>query len=605
MVDADSLASFILLRDLSATQRAEIAARLVPRAIERGEILIAQSDPSESLFFVLSGRFVVRTAECDATLVEIGVGEPIGEIGFFARIPRSATVLAARDSTVLQLDRVEFEQIAKSLPGIYEIILEAMARRLAAATAQLPAIRRLAQSRTLAIIGAGGADISAAFVERLRSVLERNAHVLFLHSESEQLAPVRDNEQGLSHWLNEQEAEYDLVVYLADAELTSWSRRSVRQADQVIIVETDESARPPGPIEKFAFEIHPPSNRRLVLIHRQRADAVRGTAAHLAGRDVFMHHHVALQDDNDLECLGRFLTGRAVGFVAGGGGGFGPAHIGIFQAFEDRGVKFDIVGGTSVGAAMMAARSFNCTAQYLVDGAEDIFITSRGLKRPTWPRYALLDHINFDLALQRQYRGYNIEDTWRNYFALSTDLSMNAPYVHRSGPLWRAVRASASIPGVLPPVFENGHMLVDGGLVDNVPLATMQQLKQGPNVIVHFGLPTVEKYDVDYASIPGRKKLAIGLLSPFHRKWLPSAPGPIEVLRRSLLTDRLNIALPTGPHDLVIHPPVFPGASFMDWSQHRAVFDASYRWANAYIGERLAQDDPAMCALLRMSDSAN
>ena len=108
--------------------------------------------------------------------------------------------------------------------------------------------------------------------------------------------------------------------------------------------------------------------------------------------------------------------------------------------------------------------------------------------------------------------------------------------------------------------FENGHMLVDGGLVDNVPLATMQ-LKMGPNVIVHFGLPTVEKYDVDYASIPGRKKLVVGLLSPFHRKWLPSSPGPIEVLRRSLLTDRLNIALPTGPHDLVIHPPVFPGAS--------------------------------------------
>ena len=258
------------------------------------------------------------------------MGEPIGEIGFFAKIPRSATVLAVRDSTVLQLDRAGFDQIAKSLPGIYEIIIEAMARRLAAATARLPAVRRLAQSRTLAIIGAGGADIPAAFVDRLRSVLERNARVLFLHAESEQLASVRSDEQSLSHWLNEQEAEYDLIVYLADAELTLWSRKCMRQADQVIIVATGEAVRPPGPIEKFAFEIHPPSDRRLVLIHRRRAGAVKGTAAHLAGRDVFMHHHVALQDDNDLECLGRFLTGRAVGFVAGGGGGFGPAHMEFF-----------------------------------------------------------------------------------------------------------------------------------------------------------------------------------------------------------------------------------------------------------------------------------
>ena len=46
---------------------------------------------------------------------------------------------------------------------------------------------------------------------------------------------------------------------------------------------------------------------------------------------------------------------------------------------------------------MMAGRSFYCTTDELIDGTEDIFIASRGLKRPTWPRYALLDHINFDL----------------------------------------------------------------------------------------------------------------------------------------------------------------------------------------------------------------
>jgi NTE family protein len=325
---------------------------------------------------------------------------------------------------------------------------------------------------------------------------------------------------------------------------------------------------------------------------------VEGTAAWLSGREVVMHHHVALTDDADMESLCRFLTGQAMGFVAGAGGGFGPAHVGIFQAFEELGVTFDIVGGTSVGAAIMAGFAFLCTPQYITDATDDIFVKSRGFKRPTLPRYALLDHFAFDAALKRQYRGCNVEDCWRNFFSVSTDLSSNCPHLHRSGPLWRAVRASSSLPGVLPPVYEDGHMLVDGALVDLVPLGAMRQLKSGPNVIVHFGLPTLELFDVDYDSIPGRWRLLASMLSPFHRKRLPRAPSPVNVLRRSMFANQRRDLLPVGPHDLVIEPPAFPGSSFMEWDNHRAVYEASYQWARVHIEGLMARQDPALNAIL-------
>ena len=69
-------------------------------------------------------------------------------------------------------------------------------------------------------------------------------------------------------------------------------------------------------------------------------------------------------------------------------------------------------------------------------------------------------------------------------------------------------------------------MLVDGAVVDNIPLAPMKALKSGPNLIVHFREPPAQPYRVKYESIPGRRQLLCGMLNPFARAKLPDVPGP-------------------------------------------------------------------------------
>src|SRR5262249_16113135 len=333
------------------------------------------------------------------------------------------------------------------------------------------------------------------------------------------------------NWLNAIESEYDLVVYLADENPTDWTRKAIRQADQLVLLAYGPATSGLNAAEEIAFAVHPPSRRRLVRIHDHRVSFTTGTAEWLHERDVAMHHHVSLEDDRDLKSLYRFLTGRAVGFVAGGGGGFGPAHAGIFKAFQERGVQFDILGGASVGAAVMAGFAVLLTPAEIDVGIEDIFVTSRGFKRRTFPRYSLLDHVAFDKALQRQYRDAQIEDAWLPYFAVATDVDRagQALYLMRRGPLWKAVRASCSIPAVLPPMFtDEGRMLVDGGIVDNIPLAPMKTLKSGPNLIVHFGMPPTRPYTIKYESIPGRWQLLRGMLNPLAWKNLPDVPGPVS-----------------------------------------------------------------------------
>jgi len=313
-----------------------------------------------------------------------------------------------------------------------------------------------------------------------------------------------------------------------------------------------------------------------------------------------MHHHVALEDQVDFDSLVRFLSGRAIGYVAAGGGSFGSAHVGVYKAFREFGVIFDIFIGTSVGSAMAAGFAKNLEAEDLERGTHDIFVNSRSFRRPTWPRYALLDHKAFDRALASQYgRDCRIEDCWRPFAAVATNLSTHNLELIRSGSLWQAVRASSAIPGLLPPFYTpEGAMLVDGCLIDNVPLAPMHQLKGGPNLVVHFGEPAAELFDVAYDALPGRLELIAAMLMPFRKKLLPAAPSAVNVLWRSLVAHQRYDTLPTGPLDLVIRPPCPLGIDVTDFDRHTEIFQASYLWARQAIVALEAEGNPAMAAIL-------
>jgi NTE family protein len=210
-----------------------------------------------------------------------------------------------------------------------------------------------------------------------------------------------------------------------------------------------------------------------------------------------------------------------------------------------------------------------------------------------------------DKALQRQCRGAQIEDVWRPYFAVATDVDRAGQglYIMRRGSLWKAVRASGSIPAVLPPMFtDDGRMLVDGGVVANIPLAPMKTLKGGPNLIVHFGVAPAQRYTVKYESIPGRRQLISRMLNPFAREKLPDVPGSVSILRRCFGIHQNPDLLPIEPLDLVLAPPPFPGSSFIDFDRHTEVYEAAYRWCNSQIDQLAAEHNPALEAILATKD---
>jgi NTE family protein len=593
---------FALFRTLSSEQRLKAFSAMVRQDLVRGQLLVAQGGPSDSLFMVLHGALAVRRTDDPAPIAELRAGELVGEIGFFANVPRTADVIAIRDTSVLVLTRAAYQKLAEDAPAIVEALLAALARRLAEQTARLTTIRALPKARTVALIQGGCEPSPIAYDRALLDGLAATGAEIVDSARINTMFPGRTLDASeVTDWLNKIEQIAPLVVYLGSREASAWTRKSIRQAD--IVVFACRGNAPAGAltdVEAFACEVHQAPARRLVRIHDRRSGEVSGTAAWLARLPSFMHHHVALEDRLDIDRLIRFLSGRAVGFVAAGGGSFGTAHVGIYKAFRERGVIFDIFVGTSVGSAMAAGFAKNLEAEDLERGTHEIFVRSRSFRRPTWPRYALLDHKAFDHALADQYGSdCRIEDCWRPFAAVATNLSTHNLELIRTGLLWQAVRASSAIPGLLPPFYTpEGAMLVDGCLIDNVPLAPMHQLKSGPNLVVHFGDPAAEMFDVEYAALPGRLELAAAMLMPFRKRLLPAAPSAVNVLWRSLVAHQRYDTLPTAPFDHVMRPSFPPDVGVTEFERHTEVFCASYLWARQAIARLEAEGNSAITAIL-------
>jgi predicted acylesterase/phospholipase RssA len=156
----------------------------------------------------------------------------------------------------------------------------------------------------------------------------------------------------------------------------------------------------------------------------------------------------------------------------------------------------------------------------------------------------------------------------------------------------------------LPPFFDAaGHMLVDGGVMDNVPVTAMNSLKRGPNLIVDLRPREHCVFDFNYDSIPGRRALlARAFNSMSGGKRLPACPSPAGVIQRSIFGNRHDLQDSDDPLALVLRPPAFKGSNFMNWDHHAEVLDASYEWALTIIEKLRAQNDPAFAAMLRSSD---
>jgi lysophospholipid hydrolase len=246
----------------------------------------------------------------------------------------------------------------------------------------------------------------------------------------------------------------------------------------------------------------------------------RFTEFYLKGRKPITRKHRGSR--SDFAKLARRLMGESVGLVLGGGGARGLAHIGIIQAFEEADIPIDLVGGCSIGSFIGGLYALNEDIWYVYWRAKEFSQRMdskwRQILDLTYPLTAWFTGHEFNRGLWKSFGDARIEDCWLNYFNVTTNISMSRLEVHMSGYLWRYIRASMTLSGYLPPICDNGHMLLDGGYLNNLPGDIIRALGADTVIAVDVG-GEFDKVVADYGDyLSGWFALFQSFLSRFSLK---------------------------------------------------------------------------------------
>ncbi|KAI5845618.1 hypothetical protein DFP73DRAFT_578222 [Morchella snyderi] len=375
----------------------------------------------------------------------------------------------------------------------------------------------------------------------------------------------------LQGYLADLEERYGMVIYVADTSVNApWTQTCISQADCILLVGLAEGNPAIGEYEKFLVGMKTTARKELVLLHVERYCTPGLTRTWLKNRMWVNggHHHIQmafrttpepvhpqvkkfsalkqrvqiLQAEitkytsrrirntpvyssetpvkGDFHRLARRLCGKSIGLVLGGGGARGISQVGVIRALEEAGIPIDIVGGTSIGAFVGALYSRDADIVPVLGRAKKFAGRMASLWRfvldLTYPSVSYTTGHEFNRGIFKTFGNSQIEDFWLEFYCNTTSISKSRMEIHTSGYAWRYIRASMSLAGLLPPLCDEGDMLLDGGYVDNLTVAHMKSL--GADVIFAVDVGSIDD------NIPQEFGDSLSGFWAFFNRWNPFSP---------------------------------------------------------------------------------
>jgi predicted acylesterase/phospholipase RssA len=460
-VSGSTLAGVPLLAGADDDALEALAADAQPFRVLAGEWVLREGDDADELYVVLRGRVRV-TSPADGeerTLRTLGPGAAIGELALLTGSPRSASAQAVRDTTLLRLRRERFVELMERDAAF----AAAVARELALQLQASGGLEARPSRPALLSLTAIGPDVP------LRAVAASLAKALEPYGSVEVLDAAAAGTGGVER----AEDEHAHVLLLDEAGAGAWSDLCARQADRILRVATGDS-----PLPDASF---PGSD--LVILGPASGERVRALVERVDARAL---HRLATTEPSDPGAgrLARRLVGRALGVVLSGGGARGFAHIGALAELDSDGIEVDRYGGCSMGAFIAAMGAAGWKAEEIRDRCNEELVRRSPFNDYTLPRVALIRSRKAGRMLERLFGELTIEELAKPLFTVSADLLSSRLVVHRRGSVVEAVGASMSIPGLVPPLSRPGRLLVDGGVLNNLPVDAMADTAEGPILAV-------------------------------------------------------------------------------------------------------------------------
>lgn len=562
-MDPGAIAEASFLAELPEDSQDRLRPQAEPVGLKMGEWLFHEGEPAEYAYIVRSGRLDVVSEGCIIRTARSGA--VIGELALLTGGTRAASVRAQRDSHLWRVRRDEFERLITTDQRFALALCRVLGGKLAehrSPVSKHPSPRRIAIVALDA--GVSSDDVASNLAAELApsgevSVLRRSE----FPPDADHAAAV-ERAETLSRWV---------LLSAGAGPGDAWTDTCIAEADRVIAVSHGRPAR------QWIANASLLLGCELLLVGRSVPDAVRRALEPAVVQ--------ALADQAALRrslALGaRRLSGRAVGIVFSGGGARAFAHLGVVQELRACGVRIDRVGGVSMGALVAGAVAAEWDDETMVRRFRRYFVDQNPTGDYTLPAFSLIRGLRTRRLLAEAFGDMTIEGLPISFFCLSADLNSRAAVVHRTGPLRQAILSSLAVPGVFPPVpTSDGRLLVDGGVLDNLPVETMAADAEGPVIAVDVTRAAVWRPRGASSSSPRAR--ARRLISGQD----VALPRLGETLLQTLAVGSNDTVTAARRHADVVITPAVDGVGLLDW--HRL---GQMRDAGRHAVRHLLERDPA------------
>jgi len=520
----DLLARVPLLASLDSAQLHAFADACTALEVAAGEPVFRVGDPGDALYIVESGTLeaVLDEGTSSEQVVSSFVpGDFFGEMALLTGQPRSATVRARTDSRLLALAKSHFDRAVAEDPGLALRLSRALSARLFDTNEQMARHG----TRLATLIGVGDADAMAelliGLLQSVSAQLRRQAVLVVLGVDPPAglrpfgpgaglraaprpvPAPVdagaylavppevlaRESDASVAALLDELRQGYRHVIVWTSAEVALKRRAALhRSAVAAVLGVGDDVAED---VARVVKPLH--AELRVPVRVAIAGERTRGAAALPESPLPIVWIDPGGGSDRSgpgLDRLARILIGASVGLALSGGAAQGLAHLGVLEALVEAGIPIDMIAGTSGGAlygSMVASGLPVETAQAVV-----IQQTRRNLIDKadlTLPHYGIIRGRRIERMIREAIGDVTFGELPIPFRAVATNLENGDEVVLREGPVYRAVRASISIPGIFEPVRIDGRLLVDGAVVTPLPVRPVRAMGAHFIIAVHVPAP--------------------------------------------------------------------------------------------------------------------
>jgi predicted acylesterase/phospholipase RssA/CRP-like cAMP-binding protein len=576
-----------LFKGVKRSALKSLVTNLEPVYLEGQKTLIREGDLDNDLFLVIHGRLRVfknADTEEEEILAEIGAGQVVGEIAILVDMPRTATVKAIRDTVLVKLNKKNYEEFVDAHPQSGINIAKSCIERLLTMQKKGKVSKNV---NTVTFIPLADSKMVNHLMRDLVRELEKMSTV-FLVTRGTAEALVGDIHDILNkpeqfemllRFLNEQEYAYRYVLYQADETYTPWTELCARQADAIYIIKDAQSEeKVENEIEEHILKQKSVSSRiSLILRHKAQGDHFGLAYDWIRRHKISDYYHIEAGNKGDINRIIRLITGNSTGLVLSGGGARGLAHIGVIRALEQKNIPIDIIGGTSAGSLIAGAYAMGL-GSHEIERICNEFLKAGSSFDLTFPYISLTSGYKLVQVLKKVFGDKLIEELPTRMFCVSSNITKNEVCIHDTGPLWKAIRASISLPGIYPPVFSQGNLLVDGAVLNNLPVEIMNKKFNAGKVIASLVLMSSDKYKSSIeADILSGWKILLDKLNPFSVKTY--IPRIDTILARSMNLNELNHQMMQAQQSDFSFLLNLGQFGLMDFKQYPEIIETGYRQA--------------------------